>query len=292
LEAFPVHIVTKFLVVFAAVLSMLLSGLTIAYTSNAGALREAVQLAENKASAASAQAASVTAQGATERESLQQKINELESALQQAVSRTSDLQGENAKLLAEVNGLKQAAVTHSAQIDQFTAVVQTSAALNKAQSDELNSLRARELDAARKEIELSDRINDLLGELEVARETSRSLQEQLVAARESLDRSQAGGASPGSLGGEGGTLRAPANFRSQVTDVREDEAGNVLVTIPAGAGDGLRERMRLSIVREGFLATLILERVDQNEAVGRVDFLGRKGEVSIETGDRVIASTL
>lgn len=287
------HIVTKFLIVFAAVLSMLLAGLTIAYTSNAGALREAVQLAENKASQASAQASAVTATSASERESLNQKIAALEAALQQAVSRTADLQGENAKLLAEVNGLKQAAVSHSAQIDQFTAVVQTYAALNKAHAEELNNLRAKELNSARKEIELSDRINDLLGELEVARETSRSLQEQLVEARETLDRTQSGGGgSIGAAAADTGLIRAPANFRSQVNDVREDAAGNTMVTIPAGANNGLRERMRLSIVRDGFLATLILERVDQNESVGRVDFLGRSGSVSIRPGDRVIASTL
>ncbi len=285
------HIVTKFLVVFAAVLSMVLAGLTIAYTSNATSLADAVRLAENKAAQAAAQAGAVTASTAAERQSLQDKIASLESALEQAVTRTADLQGENAKLLAEVNGLKQASVSHSAQIDQFTAVMQNYSALNKAQADELNTLRAKELDASRKEIELSDRINDLLGELEVARETTRSLQEQLVSARETLDRAQQGTTSLSVTGAEQALLRAPANFRSQINDVRQDPSGNTLATIPAGASDGLRERMRLSIIREGgFLATLILERVDQNESVGRVDFLGR--EVTIQAGDRVIASTL
>lgn len=288
------HIVTKFLVVFAAVLSLILSGLTIAYTSNAHALREGIQLALNEKAQALSQAGAVTASSAAEKESLNQKIAELETALQQAVTRTADLQGENAKLLAEVNGLKQGTVTHSAQIDQFTAVQQTYAALNKAQSEELNTLRQKELEGARKEIELSDRINDLLGELEVSRETSRSLQEQLVGARETLDRAQqGGGASLGVVEGSQGLVRAPSNFRSQVTDVRTDESGNTMVTIPAGASDGLREKMRLSIVRSGgFLATLVLERVDQNESIGRVDFLGRAGAVEIQAGDRVIASTL
>lgn len=286
------HIVTKFLVVFAAVLSLLLSGLTIAYTSNAHALREGIQAAQNEKAQALSQAGAVTAAAAAERESLQAKISELETALQQAVTRTADLQGENAKLLAEVNGLKQASVTHSAQIDQFTAVQQTYAALSKAQSDELNTLRQKELESARKEIELSDRINDLLGELEVSRETARSLQEQLVGARESLDRAQQGGSSLGVVEGSPALVRAPANFRSQVIDVRTDESGNTMVTIPAGASDGLREKMRLSIVRSGFLATLVLERVDQNESIGRVDFLGRAGSVQIQAGDQVIASTL
>lgn len=287
------HIVTKFLVVFAAVLSMLLAGLTIAYSSNAAAVRSALQIAENKASQAASQTAGVTAASALERQSLQEKINTLEGSLLQATNSLSDLQGENAKLLAEVNRMTQASVTHSAQVDQFTAVIQTYAQLNKAQSDELNLLRNKELEYARKEIELSDRINDLVGELEVARETGRSLQEQLVEAREALDRAQVGGtASLSATGATEGLLRAPVNFRSQITSVREDGAGNTIVSISAGSSDGLRESMKLSIVREGFLATLVLERVDENEAVGRVDYLGRRDQVVIQQGDRVIASTL
>ncbi|MDX2116117.1 MAG: hypothetical protein SFZ24_10945 [Planctomycetota bacterium] len=288
------HIVTKFLIVCAAVLSMLLAGLTIAYTSNAGTLRSAVRLSENRATQAEAQARSVTAAAAQERESLQQKINDLETAVQQAVSRMADLQGENAKLLADNNALKQGALTHQAQIDQFTAVVQTYAALNKSQSDELNLLRNKELEYARKEIDLSDRINDLMGELEVARETGRGLQEQLVEARQALDRVQQGGtaASAGVLSAEDALLRAPMNFRSTITTVQQDPAGNTLVGIPAGSSDGLRENMKLSVVREGFLATVVLERVDQNESVGRVDFLGRQGQIVVQQGDRVVASSL
>lgn len=288
------HIVTKILIVIAAVLSVLLSGLTIAYTSNASTLRNVVSLSESKANQASAQAAAVTAASAGERESLQQKITELETARLQAVNSLSELQGENAKLLAEVNRLTQASVTHSAQIDQFTAVVQTYAGLNKAQSDELNQLREKELDYARKEIELSDRINDLMGELEVQRETGRSLQEQLVEARATLDRAQTGGAPAlGVTDTAQGLLRAPPQFLSQILSVREDGSGNTLASIPAGSNSGLRERMKLNIVRGGsFVALLILDRVDLNESVGRIDFLGRKGQISVQEGDIVQASTL
>jgi len=289
------HIVTKFLVIFAAVLSILLAGLSIAYTSNAERLVNEVRLERDRATKAEGQAAAVTSASAGERESLQAKLLELETALRQTADSSNDLQASNARLLAEVNSLKQASVTHSAQIDQFTAVVQTYASLNKAQADELNQLRDRELDFARKEIELTDRVNDLSGELEVARETNRSLQEQLVESRRTAEV----GSSPalGTALGTGaasdiGLLKAPSGFRSQITGVQDDESGATLVSIPAGTSDGLRERMKLSIVRDGFLATLILERVDQNESIGRVDYLGRRGQVEIRAGDLVMASTL
>jgi predicted nucleic acid-binding Zn-ribbon protein len=288
------HIVTKFLVVLAAVLAILLAGLSIAYTSNADRIVGDLSVERDRAAKAEGQAAAVTAAAAGEREALQAKIAELENALAQANASMSDLQGQNARLLAETNSLKQASVTHSAQIDQFTAVVQTYAALNKSQAEELAGLRDRELDSARKEIELTDRINDLSSELEVARETTRALQEQLAETRQQMDSAAqpASSLSSAASPGEAGALRAPTGFRSQITDVRQDTSGQVLASIPAGASDGLRERMRLSIVRDGFLAVMILERVDQNEAVGRVDFLGRKGQVDVRAGDLVMASAL
>lgn len=283
------HIVTKFLVLMAAVLSVLLSGLTIAYTSNASRLVQDHKDSRAALAKAEGQAASVTAAAAGERESQQSKIAALEATLQESAGRMSSLQAENARLLAEVGSLKQASLTHTAQIDQFTAVVQTFSNVNRAQADELGTLRDKELDHAKKEIQLSDRINDLLGELEVVRETNRSLQEQLVAFRE-------GGQSPaaGVLGRESSTsggevfLRAPAEFRGRIVDVRKDEAGNTLASISGGTGDRLKERMRLNIVRDGFLAMLVLQRVDENESVGRVDFLGREGTVDVRQGDLVV----
>jgi len=281
------HILTKFLVVFAAVLSVLLAGLSIAYTSNADRIVSEYNIERDRAAKAEGQAAAVMATAAAERESLQKKIADLEASLQSATDAMASIQGENARLLTEVNTLKQASVTHSAQIDQFTAVVQTYATLNKSQADELQRLRERELEFNKKEIELSDRINDLQGELEVSRETNRSLQEQLVSTREQMDRTQQGGvvSAPGT---SGGYLRAPLGFQSRITGVRKDETGATMVSITGGSNDALKVGMRLNIVRDQFLASLVLERVDQSESIGRVDFLGRQGQVEIRQGDRVI----
>ena len=267
--------------------SILLAGLSIAYTSNAQRIKQELRTERQRATAAEATATEATQAGAAEREVLQQKIATLEASLQESTSRLAGLQGDNARLLAESNSLKQAQATYSGQIDQFTSVIKTYAALNESQSSELEALRARTLDASRKEIALADRINDLQGELEVARETLRSQQEQLQSIRE---QGGAGGSAVLSDGGRStGFLKAPAEFRARVTAVQRDPAGQTLVEISGGSSDKLREGMRLNITRENrFLATLIIERVNQNDSVGRVDFLGRAGEVAIEQGDFVI----
>jgi hypothetical protein len=287
------HIVTKFLVVIAAILSMLLAGLAIAYSYNADRIVTELTIQKDRAAKADAQAAAVTSQAAAERESLQQKMSALEASLQEATGKVASLQGENTRLLAEVNSLKQASVSHTAQINDFTAVVQTYAALNKAQSDELAMLRRKELEASRQEIELTDRINDLDGELTVTREANRSLQEQLVAMQEQLDRGLAAGSStPGSASGQEVYLRAPVGFMARVTDVRDD-AGATLVEIDAGVSDKLKSGMSLNITRgSDYLGRLVLTDVQQNRSVGRVDFLDPKKPSSVTKGDVVRRSDL
>lgn len=278
------HIVTKFLVILAAILAIALSGMTIAYTHNAAAVAQANSGLENQLSAARASVNEITARAGAEKESLIQKNSALEDQISSLQSRLSSYQTDNARLANEVSELKTAASLHTAQVDEFTSIAQTYADVNKAQAEEISELRSRTLEMARREIELTDRINELEGNLQVAVETNRSLQELNVELRDQLDRGGAAANEVSSL--TEGNLRAPQNFNSSVTAVRTDDAGNVLVQIGAGANDRLREDMKLMIVRGGWLANVILERVDENESVGRVDFLGRTG-VDIRVGDRV-----
>ncbi|HVZ93602.1 MAG TPA: hypothetical protein VG797_03745 [Phycisphaerales bacterium] len=287
------HIVTKFLVVVAAVLSVLLAGLAIAYTSNADRIRREIGAEKDRSAKAEAQVAEINAQADSERNALQTKIASLESSITELSGQVARFQSENAGLRAESNELRQASATHSSQIDQFTAVVQTYAELNKAQSEELAKLRDRELQNARREIELSDRINDLSSQLEVCTETGRSLQEQLVTMRDDLARAQAGGAAAAAGAGEmGGPIRAPRDFRARVVSVQKAADGTVMIGIDAGANDQLRERMKLSVVRDQFLATMILTKVDANEAVGRVDLVNPHAGTEIKVGDVVQAGAL
>jgi len=285
------HIVTKILVILATILSVLLAGLSIAYTSNAQRIKSELRTERQRATAAEATASEAAQAAAAEREVLQEKIGTLEATLQESTSRLAGLQGDNARLLAEVNSLKQNQATYAGQIDQFTSVIKTYATLNESQSQELETLRARALDANRKEIALSDRINDLQGELEVARETTRSLQEQLVALREQAHRG--GFADAGAARGVGaGFLRAPSDFRARVTAVQRDPAGNTLVEISGGSSDKLREGMRLSVTRDGsnWVGSIVVERVNINDSIARVSMIGPHGD--IQAGDIVIPTAL
>jgi chromosome segregation ATPase len=279
------HIVTKFLVILAAILAISLSGMTIAYSSNASAVAGANQGLKNQLSAAKTATNEVTARSGAEKESLIQKNSALEDQISTIQSLIASYQTDNSRLTAETSDLKTASALHAAQVDEFTAIAQTYADVNKAQSGEISELRSSTLDMARREIELTDRINELEGRLQVAVETNRSLQEMNVELRDQIDRGGSAASAAAELAE--GNLRAPQNFSSSITAVRDDGSGNVLVQIAAGSNDRLREDMKLMVVRGGWLANIILQRVDENESVGRVDFLGRGG-VDIRVGDRVL----
>jgi len=280
------HIVTKFLVFVAAILAVLLSGLSIAYTSNAGRLRAAIQTERDAAAEARAVAMETNAAAQVERQSLEEARAALQAELASLKQTMAALQGDNAALLAENKRLELTTASYQARIDQFTAIIDAFAKLDEARSNELAALREKELKRAIREIELSDRINDLTGQIDVSTETNRRLQEDLVAIRQELDRARSGETTIAASGK--GTLRAPIGFRGRVVSIDREASGSVLVSIDGGSTDGLGENMKLIIVRGSqFIATVVLTRVDLNESVGLVDFLGREGQVEVLPGDLV-----
>lgn len=283
------HILTKFLVILAAILSILLSGLSIALTGNIDAVRNQFQSQKAAAAVANSAAAQAAATAAREREVFEQDLAAKNASLSQLQQSNNQLEGTTKQLQADNKRLQLSETSYAARIDQFTAIIDAQVQLGEARQKELETLRQKELESARKEIELADRINDLEGELEVAHETTRSLQEQLV----DLRAEQAGGAQ-GTQGGakEAQVLRAPQNLRARVTDVRPDADGRLLVSVDAGSSDLLKPKMKLNIVRNNeFIASIVLDKVDLNESVGRV-VLTKDKSVVIQPGDLVIAAAL
>lgn len=281
------HILTKFLVIFAALLGILLSGLSVAYTSNAERLREEIAKAQSLSKALEAQQAAEQAASAREREQLDAQIGELQSRITQLNQQMTQYQGENAELTTRVRQATLTNTTFQSRIDQFQALIETFAKLDEARSQELSELRDKELRAAHREIELGDRINDLAGQLDVSRENNRTLQEQLQVALDDVEMLKGGGSTDIA---EGRRRMPPPTYRGRITGLMEDVDGTVLASVSGGSSDNLRENMEFNVVRprQGFVAKLVLVRVDLNESVGRIDYLGREGEMSVLPNDLIL----
>ncbi len=272
------HIITKIFVVFAAILSVLLSALSVAYSTNAERITSALRAERAGVASAKAQVAEQAAKGAAERAMLNQRIDDLMRVVREREGDLTNFERDNQRLLADAKQAQTGQMSVLSKIDQLGATVSTQASLIQSYREEVQKLREEELRSTQREIELSDHISDLSGQLEVAIETSRALQEQLVELRD-----QAGSSGPAVASDP----RAGQPVRARITEVRRDPAsGNMLAAIDAGSNDRIREGMEMSIIRRGsFVAKLVVQSVTLNTAVGRVDTLHRA--VEVQPGDLV-----
>ncbi len=284
------HVVTKILIVFGAVLSILLSGLAIAYSFNADAVRK--ELTSEQSAKAAAQAALYVerASGASRAAELTQQKESLENEKARLFAEQQQLKAENTTLRASVQEAKLEADRVKNQTTQQDVTVQLQTNLIKSLSEEVTRLRADMLASSKRETELVDRLNDLESQRQVLEQSTRALQEQLQEAKIALEGAR-GGASP-SMGVVSGRTGSPTEslgpvVRGRVTQVVQSATGEELAEIDIGSGSGIRVNQRLTIIRDGFLANLVITRVELNSAVGRIEKLGRK--VEVQGGDVVLS---
>lgn len=284
------HTVTKVLVVFAAILCVVLSALTMAYAVNADRITgdyQAQVTLRNAAQTAQADAASQH----------QQEIITKNSQLDAANAQIAQLLAENRRLASEKTDLISRATRAEAdaasvlsKIDQLAATNQTQAKVIESYSNEVTSLRDNELRYRREQIQLSDRIADLTSQNEVLTQNTRALQELLTEAQETAQSAAAGVVGGGAT--REATPRVPSmKLEGRVTRVdRSASSGDTLAQINLGTNNQLRDNMRLYVVRNGqYLADIIIVKADQRESVGRIMTYGRAVEVR---ADDTVTSTL
>jgi len=262
-----VHPVTKILVVFAAILSVLLSALTIAYTANAQRIKEQYLDAQRAREAALAAKAAQDAIHSEERARLEAEIASIEQTVNELEQQKTSLQQDNAQLLARVKRAESESQAIQGRLDELAATTRTQSTLISSYRDELSTLRQSELQGKQREIQLTDRISNLTAQLEVAMQTNRALREQIAELRQQFETEVASVETQRSLS-------ATRPVRATVTELSQGPAGDLLAQINAGSNDRLRAQMELTIVQDGqFAGKLVLTSVELNEAVGRVDTL-------------------
>jgi len=279
-----VHFLTKFLVVVASVLSVLLAGLSVGLAYNAeAAVRDYSEL-ESALSAAKSQVSDRESRALVERDALQEQLEMASRDRANARNRLAQTRGELERINQQLIETRRQAQTFEAELSGFRALLQTMQDVDQARADELENLRESEIDYAMREIALTDQINELSSQLEVAQETNRSLLEEVTQLRERVDLLASGAGATGDTAT--GTRPAPRGFRGRVTSVEANPAGGQLVGINAGSQDNLAERMKLRVTRNGqFVATLIIREVNLNDSIAVVD-VSAQG-MQVEEGDAI-----
>ena len=278
------HILTKVFVVLAAVLSLLLSALTVTYSVNAEQIRQSyVDLESEKDAAVTAQAAQAAMHN-TQLDALRRELESGEQTIAGLRSDMSQLQFANDRLLKDLNDAQLEADQIRAQITQFGVATDTQSTLIAAYRDEVTRLRENELDFRDERLALEDRIADQSSQILVLEQQRRALEEQVAELRD-----VAQGRTTTGDDGQGRTTIVLDRFvRGRVGEVSTDPAsGDPLIQLNLGSSDGLRRNTELYVVRDGstFVANVVVNAVDLQTSTARVT-LTAEGR-SVRPGDEV-----
>jgi hypothetical protein len=263
-----VHVVTKILIVFCAVLSLLLAALTMAYASNAGEVRGTYKAEEAARITAETALKDGISQWETERAKLQTDLVNANNAVGDSEGRVKGLEAERTELRTQLEQSKAAAEAVGNRIVQLTAATNTQAEEIKLYHDEVTKLRDEGLKASRREIELVDHINDLEAAREVLEQTARALREQLAEVQLAMQNIKAGNV--GDKSNEPFVHPGPV-ITARVVNVSRSPSGDDLAEISEGSNRDIKPNMRMNIVRnDKFLGDLIIITAEPQRAVGRI----------------------
>lgn len=279
------HILTKILVVFAAVLSLALAALTSSYAMNRDAITEGYNNAIADRDKAKANYNTQSSQFAEERQKLQASINDLQDQLGRVQNAKRDVESQLADLRLQARSAGDRADSVTRQIADLGKTVDTQAELITSYRTEVQALRQESLSTRNENIALLDRINDLESQNEVLTQSNRSLQVTIA----ELQAQENNGSVASSAGSRDPQALAGDLIVGRVREVRTNN-GQQYAEIDLGTRDRMRENVKLHITRNGdFVANLVVIRTDLQSSVGRVDTVGDPS-VQVRPGDMVLSS--
>jgi predicted nucleic acid-binding Zn-ribbon protein len=278
-----VHVLTKTLVVLAAVLSVALSALVIAYAVNTDRIAADYANALRRVTVAEANLSASLAAAKTTETQLNATIAALNNQLLQAKTARDDLAAENAALrtaVAKAESERQSVVNKIAELGETT---RTQAEIIKNYREENSSLRNNDLNLRTRQAELDDRINDLESQREVLEQNYRALQEQIAEAKRAQEQLLSGGGS-----GAAGALAPIPNIKGRVEAVQYDDVlKKTIVKINVGANDRVGKNMAFYITRGStFIGRVqVTHDPDLKFSVGELVLLNPGQEVRV--GDQI-----
>jgi multidrug efflux pump subunit AcrA (membrane-fusion protein) len=279
LKESPVHLVTKILIVFAALFAVLLAALAMAFSYNAQSLRDNID--NERAAKMAAYAQLNESQTAAQKE-----VANAKQAAEQATTRANAIQtdyanakNERDKLMADLNAAQLDAAKARAESSGKDARLQTLTQLVASVNEENGKLRTEYVRLSKEGTEKDVRLADLESQIQVAVQNLRATQEQMADMVAAANKATAGTAD----NRRGTEFLAGPLVTGKVSAVTKAPSGDELATISVGSTAGVKVGQRMNIVRGGkFVGGLVIMTVDTTSAIGRIDLLGSSNKVMAE----------
>lgn len=284
------HILTKVFVLIAAVLSIMMASLAIAYSVNVDRITADYRDALAAADTAINEQAAQNAIHGQERAAMQEDISRMQDELASRNADTRRLEATSSELRIALRQAEAARESISSKIAQLGVTTETQAKIIDEYKTELSRLRDGELAYRDEKIDLEKAISDLESQVIVYEQVKRALQEQIQELRVAMGNASNGNANANNAAQEFPIERPGAVIRGSIDEVVADpNSGFTRVRINLGSNDRLSKNTRLYIIRNNnqYLGDMIVESVDLNHAVGRVAFV--KDNQTIRAGDQVLS---
>lgn len=276
------HILTKVFVLFAAVLSIMLSALTISYTINTDQIVSNYNDAEQEAETARTSLAAQSARHGMVVQDKEAEIASLRAQLSATTNTMHDIERNAAQLQTDLRSAQADAAAANRRVQGALEATKAQALIIEAYKNEVSTLRNNELTTRGQMLALEESLSDITSINEVHVATIRSLREQ-------LEGQKPGNANVGT-GEIDETTASPIPgpvVRGSVQQVAFDsDTGRYICQINLGENDRMRRGARVYIVRGSeFVADLIITKTDLNVATGFVTNM--KPNTIVRQGDEV-----
>jgi hypothetical protein len=287
-----VHGLTKVLVALAALLSVFLSALVIAYAVNTDRIQSEYNTAVSKELATAASNAQNMASIAKERTDFQAQISSAANDRQALESRLKDIELQRVNLLTEKAKAESARDSTIAKITELSETVKTMQTLIGSYREEVTQLRRAELASKQQKLEMEDRISDLESQRDVLTQNYRAVQEQLNEAKIAASAAAGGSAGTTAATTENQAIRWQGTpITGRVDAVEKDAAtGGMLAKISVGTNNGVLKNMLFYVIRDGeFVNNIQVRQTDLKESVAKVVLANGK---DVQVGDTIVTRIL
>jgi len=276
-----VHVLTKVFVVIAAILSVALSALVIAFAVNTDRIREDYQNVASAKAAIEAQSSGASALYEQERTRLNSSIEQYARDAASNEAQIRGLQNNLSTLTTDKNKAESERDSITAKISELGETTKTQATLISSYRDEVTTLRKAELDYRQHALDMDNRLNDLESQREVLEQNFRALQEQLAEAKRAVSGSPAAGVVSGAA--DQAFVYSGPRIQGRVEEVRADTTtGKTFLKVTAGTNDKVAKNMKLYVIRgDQFIANIIVTQPDMKWSVAEVTLVNKGAAVQV-----------
>jgi predicted nucleic acid-binding Zn-ribbon protein len=271
---------TKIFIVLVMVLSVLLVALVVPFVVNTDTYKAKWRDETSRRQVAEFNAAARENDLATFINTLNETIRQRDDQIArlQASVNTKDTEIQN--LQAEVIQLQNANQDVRAQLARLSTGLQQQTQINGMLQDEIKDRREKMLVLQTRNVELNDKVRELLTTVDTLTSQVRLQKEQYADLRsqnEELER-KLEAAGPKVAQSQGVAFDPKVAIRGLVTDVRP-VGDDTLIALNVGSNDGVRENMRFMLHRgDKFLGNAVIVKLDTNSCAARVTL--KRGEIS------------